>query len=85
MISVVRAIEIQRDLLLEDIMEGGNFGQHGKDGGRGNEGWCSWAMRRAKRTFRLWRYEPIGALCRPFIRLRLFFWTKGIYKKYNLK
>ena len=65
--------------LLEEIMDGGNFGKYGKDGAKGNETKLGWATRRMGRTMRLFRYEPIGALCRPFIRLRLAMW----YKKLN--
>lgn len=65
--------------LLDEIMEGGNFGKYGKDGHQKDESKAEWAARRMGRTMRLFRYDPIGAMCRPFIRLRLAIW----YKKMN--
>ena len=68
-------------MLLDEIMAGGNFGQHGKGSGRGGESMMSWALRRARRTLRHWQYDPIGTICRPFIRLKLYYWTSGILQE----
>ena len=65
--------------LLDEIMVGGNFGKYGKDGHHKDESKGEWAVRRLGRTLRLFRYDPIGAMCRPIIRLRLALW----YKKLN--
>lgn len=65
--------------LLDEIMVGGNFGKYGKDGHHKKENKGEWAARRLSRTLRLFRYDPVGTLCRPIIRLRLALW----YKKMN--
>lgn len=71
--------EVYGKRLLDEIIQGGNFGKFGKDGHHKDESKGEWAARRLSRTLRLFRYDPIGAMCRPIIRLRLALW----YKKMN--
>lgn len=72
--------EVLGKKLLDEIMEGGNFGRYGKDGHLKDENNGEWAARRLGRTLQLFRYDPIGALCRPIIRFRLACWYKKLNK-----
>ncbi len=60
-------------LLLDEILDGGNFGQYGSQQhfGRGTIGHN---VQRLRRDLRLVRYYPAEALAEPFFRMWHFFW-----------
>lgn len=60
-------------LLLDGILEGGNFGQHSKEKhfGRGTLGHN---IQRLRRDMQLIRYYPAEALAEPFFRVWHFLW-----------
>ena len=62
-------------LLLDEILEGGNFGQHSNRHhyGRGTMGHN---FQRIQRDLRLVRYYPAEALAEPFFRVWHFLWRK---------
>ena len=62
-------------LLLDGILEGGNFGQYGnrQHYGRGTFGHN---VQRLRRDLRLVRYYPAEALAEPFFRVWHFLWRK---------
>lgn len=70
--------------LLDEIMEGGNFGHASAENQVKNESTAHRWYRRAKRKVRLVRYDPIGLVCSPFYKFSLLIWKRKIIKKYNL-
>lgn len=64
--------------LIDDILDGGNFGKYGREQHDNNESSLRWVIRRFYRIIRLFKYDPIGAICRPLIRIRLAIWSKSI-------
>lgn len=61
-------------LLLEDVLRGGNFGQH--DDHHHWQGAIGHNILRLKRDLRLLRYYPEEALAEPFFRLWHFVWRR---------
>ena len=55
-------------MLLDDILNGGNFGHYGKQHVLGHN------LLRLYRDARLLRYYPAEALSEPMFRVRLFLW-----------
>lgn len=60
-------------LLLEDVLRGGNFGQH-DESHHHLQGAVGHNILRLQRDFRLLRYYPEEALAEPFFRLWHFVW-----------
>lgn len=62
-------------LLLEDVLRGGNFGQHDESHPH-SQGAVGHNILRLKRDLRLLRYYPEEALAEPFFRLWHFVWRR---------
>ena len=62
-------------MLLEEILYGGNFGQHDERYGFGH-GALGHNLQRLYRDLRLVRYYPAEALSEPIFRIWHFFWRK---------
>lgn len=62
-------------LLLEDVLRGGNFGQH-DESHHHSQGGAGHNILRLQRDFRLLRYYPEEALAEPFFRLWHFIWRR---------
>lgn len=62
-------------LLLEDVLRGGNFGQH-DESHHHLQGAVGHNILRLQRDFRLLRYYPEEALAEPFFRLWHFVWRR---------
>lgn len=62
-------------LLLEEVLRGGNFGQHDKSHHH-LQGAVGHNILRLQRDFRLLRYYPEEALAEPFFRLWHFVWWR---------
>ena len=67
-------------LLLNEILEGGNFGQHGKRQHYA-QGTLGHNIQRILRDLQLVRYYPAEALAEPFFRVWHFFWRVFIKVK----
>lgn len=76
-------MDVQRGrMLLEEILQGGNFGQFYTRGRSGN-GTMRHNIQRFKRDLRLMRYYPEEALAEPFFRLWHFFWRITNRKRFR--
>lgn len=76
-------MDVQRGrMLLEEILQGGNFGQYDTRGRSGN-GTMRHNIQRFKRDLRLMRYYPEEALAEPFFRLWHFFWRITNRKRFR--
>lgn len=62
-------------LLLEEVLRGGNFGQH-DESHHHLQGAVGHNILRLQRDFRLLRYYPEEALAEPFFRLWHFVWRR---------
>lgn len=62
-------------LLLEDVLRGGNFGQH-DESHHHSQGAVGHNILRLQRDLRLLRYYPEEALAEPFFRLWHFVWRR---------
>ena len=60
-------------LLLEEILQGGNFGHHGEKAHGGSMTWRH-NVYRLQKDWKLVRYYPSECLAEPFYRLWHFFW-----------
>ena len=76
--------EAAGEKLLDEIMEGGNFGQHDKENQVVNESYAHRMWRRAKRKIRLIKYNPFGVLYAPIHKISLLLWMRKVIKMYNL-
>lgn len=66
-------------MLLDDILNGGNFGQHAKHYQAGGDGLALLHnFLRLGRDARLLRYYPAEALSEPFFRIWHFWWRKKL-------
>ena len=70
--------------LLDDILNGGNFGHYNADNLITDESFLHRLYRRWLRKARLFRYDPLCVLYMPFARIRLEFWMRRIRKQYGL-
>lgn len=70
--------------LLDEIMNGGNFGHYSLENNVQNESRIHWAWRRLKRRFKLMRYDSASVLFRPIYRLRVAWIKSRIARKYNV-
>lgn len=76
--------ETAGELLLAEIMEGGNFGHHDKENYVVNESYAHRMFRRAKRKIRLFKYNPVGVLYAPIHKICLVLWMRKVIKMYRL-
>lgn len=72
------------DVLLQEIIEGGNFGHSAKENQVYNEGFMHRMMRRVQRRARLLRYNALGTLCAPIYKISFLMWKRKVIQKYNL-
>lgn len=70
--------------LLDEIMIGGNFGQHDKRNHVKGETFIQRFFRRWGRMFRMFRFDPLGTILMPFMRLKLELWMRKVRRKYNV-
>lgn len=71
-------------VLLQEILEGGNFGFYNQENQVTGESWWHHAKRRFTRRMRLIQYAPKGLLWRPIYRVRLGLWRRWVLNKYEL-
>jgi len=71
--------------LLEEIMEGGNFGYAAKENKVSKEGIGERWVRHAKRRFRLIQYNAIGIVCSPYYRIKTEIWKRKVIKMYRIR
>ncbi|MBQ0030433.1 MAG: nucleotidyltransferase family protein [Bacteroidales bacterium] len=69
--------------LLEEMLQGGNFGQFSKEICVEEEPFVRRFFSRWSRKLRFFRYDPLGALVMPFTRLRLEIWMR--WKRFAMK
>ncbi len=72
---IVPVDEHRGQLLLDEILSGGNFGQHDTRFGFGHGFWGH-NMQRTVRDVRMARFYPSEALCEPVFRVCNFVWRK---------
>lgn len=70
--------------LLEDIQIAGNFGHHDARNHVKGESFVGRFLRRWRRRFRMFRFDPLGTLLMPFTRLKLEIWMRKVRKKYGV-
>lgn len=70
--------------LLDEIMNGGNFGHYNSENNVKNESRAHWAWRRLKRRFKLIRYDSASMLFRPIYRMRVALVKNRIGRKYHV-
>ena len=71
-------------VVLQEIMEGGNFGFYSQENQVRGESWWHHAKRRFTRRLRLIQYDPKGLLWQPIYRVRLGLWRRRVLNKYGL-
>lgn len=71
-------------VLLSEILEGGNFGKTSAENKVQNESFLKRMSRRLNRRIRLVKYNPVGLICSPFIKIRILLWKRMVIRKYNL-
>ena len=75
--KMIAPMDVKRGkLLLEEILQGGNFGQYDERYGFGH-GALGHNLQRLFRDWRLVRYYPAEALSEPIFRIWHFFWRWG--------
>jgi len=75
--KMIAPLDVKRGkMLLEDILQGGNFGQYDERYGFGH-GVVGHNLQRLYRDFRIVRYYPAEALSEPMFRTWHFFWRLG--------
>ena len=75
--KMIAPMDVKRGkLLLEEILQGGNFGQYDERYGFGH-GSIGHNLQRLFRDWRLVRYYPTEALSEPIFRIWHFFWRWG--------
>lgn len=70
--------------LLDGITVGGNFGHYDKRNHVKGEIFIQRFFRRWGRMFRMIRFDPLGTILMPFMRLRLELWMSRVRRKYNV-
>lgn len=71
-------------VLLTEILEGGNFGKNSAENKVRDESFVKRMSRRLNRRIRLVKYNPVGLICSPFIKIRILLWKRMVIRKYNL-
>lgn len=80
--KMIAPMDVKRGkLLLEEILQGGNFGKYDKRNDFGNSS-IGHNLQRLCRDFRLVRYYPAEALSEPIFRTWHFFWRMNNKKQY---
>ena len=76
---MIRSMDVRRgELLLSEILNGGNFGQHfTKYGHFTQQGMAKKYFLKIWRNMHFVRYYPAEALSEPIFRTWHFFWRKG--------
>ena len=70
--------------LLDEILIGGNFGKHDARNHVKGETFMQRFLRRWKRSFRMIRFDLLGTVLMPVMRLRLELWMRSVRRKYNV-
>lgn len=70
--------------LLQEIMEGGNFGKYNSENRVIDETFAQRMKRRLKRRMRLFRFDPVGLMFAPIGKVKTLLWKRRVIKKYNL-
>lgn len=71
-------------VLLAEILDGGNFGKNSAENKVRNESFLKRMSRHLNRRIRLVKYNPVGLICSPFIKIRILLWKRMVIRKYNL-
>lgn len=72
------------EVMLQEIMNGGNFGSFSSENQFSDESFWQYAKKRLMRRLRLFRYEPTGAFWRLVFRVKLEIWKRRMYNKYGV-
>lgn len=70
--------------LLDEILIGGNFGKHDARNHVKGETFMQRFFCRWKRSFRMIRFDLLGTILMPVMRLRLELWMRIVRRKYNV-
>ena len=70
--------------MLEEVMEGGNFGHYSEKNAVHGESTVHRMWRRFGQNVRMIRFDFLGVICGPWYRLRIGMWRKSIARKYNV-
>lgn len=70
--------------LLQEIMEGGNFGKYSSENRVIDETFAQRMKRRLKRRMKLIRFDPVGLMFAPIGKMKTLLWKRKVIKKYNL-
>lgn len=70
--------------MLEEVMEGGNFGHYSEKNAVRGESTMHRMWRRFEQNVRMIRFDFLGVICGPWYRLRIGMWRKSIARKYNV-
>ncbi len=70
--------------LLDEILIGGNFGHYNKQNHVKDETFVQRFFRRWGRKFRMIRFDLLGTLLMPFMRVKLEIWMRSVRKKYGV-
>ena len=76
--------EREGQLLLDEIVIGGNFGQYDHRNNIRGESFVHRALRRFERRWRMVRFDPLGTVLMPFSRTCLEIWMKRVRRKYGV-
>lgn len=71
-------------ILLNEIEEGGNFGNHNAENHVYKESFTHRMVRRLKRRIRLIKYNPLGVITSPITKVKTLLWKRKVIKMYNL-
>lgn len=71
-------------IMLDEILVGGNFGKYDKRNHRKGETFVQRFFRRWGRMFRMIRFDPLGTILMPFMRVKLEIWMRRVRRRYNV-
>lgn len=70
--------------LLDEILIGGNLGNYDERNHVWGETFVQRFSRRWGRMFKMIRFDPLGTVLMPFMRLKLEFWMRKVRRCYNV-
>ena len=71
-------------LLWDEMVNGGNFGQYDRRNLVKNESYLHRAWRRWSRRWRMVRFDALGTILMPYSRIRLEVWMRTVRRKYRV-
>lgn len=77
--------EVEGRLLMDDILDGGNFGHYNENNHVKGESYVHRFFRRWSRKWKMIRFDPLSAFLMPIRRVALEIWIKKTCRSYGLK